>query len=297
MRLPRIPSLFLMVALASVACGADDASSVLAFGDHLFERGDYYRAITEYERFLFLTPTNPAGAHARFQIGMCYYRGEKWTAARDYLNDLKEHTTDPRVWRLLGETYYRLGQYAKAESTLGEFMKRFPEAPDVDEVRLLHGLCLLRFGNADWAREAWLSTPTSSPQRASAEVLARDAHEYGRVPLKSPGVAGTLSALLPGAGQLYVDRPRDALVSFLLNGATVAGALAAFNNDEEVAGALLCLLELSWYSGNINNAVTGAHTTNTRRRERLLQRYELQCGWVASPGASPGPAVGVRLRF
>jgi hypothetical protein len=41
---------------------------------------------------------------------------------------------------------------------------------------------------------------------------------------KSPAVAGTLAAILPGAGHLYTERPRVALVAFLLNVAFIVSA-------------------------------------------------------------------------
>ena len=68
------------LALASV-CGAQAPESVREFGDHLFRQGDYYRAITEYERFVFLAPEPSAAAEVRLRIGEAYYFGEKWDAA------------------------------------------------------------------------------------------------------------------------------------------------------------------------------------------------------------------------
>ena len=49
------------LAMAS-GCFAQGPEAVRGFGDHLFRQGDYYRAITEYERFVFLAPEHPGAA-------------------------------------------------------------------------------------------------------------------------------------------------------------------------------------------------------------------------------------------
>ena len=54
------------LALASI-CGAQEPDSIRAFGDHLFQQGDYYRAITEYERFVFLAPERADAGEVRLK--------------------------------------------------------------------------------------------------------------------------------------------------------------------------------------------------------------------------------------
>ena len=87
------------LALASVG-GAQEAESVRAFGDHLFRQGDYYRAITEYERFVFLAPEHPAAAAVRLRIGEAYYFGEKWDAAARVFRQLDAADAGPDVRRV-----------------------------------------------------------------------------------------------------------------------------------------------------------------------------------------------------
>ena len=48
------------------------------FADHLLAKGDYYRAITEYERVLFFHPGSALAKTARFRIAEAYLRGERY---------------------------------------------------------------------------------------------------------------------------------------------------------------------------------------------------------------------------
>jgi TM2 domain-containing membrane protein YozV len=86
---------------------------------------------------------------------------------------------------------------------------------------------------------------------------------------KDPTVAGVL-AIVPGAGHLYCERPRDALISFLLNGALIYAAYEAFDEDLEVLGAVIAFFELSFYAGNIYSAVSSAHKYNRDEKNRFL---------------------------
>jgi hypothetical protein len=66
---------------------------------------------------------------------------------------------------------------------------------------------------------------------------------------KSPGLTGTLSALLPGAGQLYTGAYRDAGLAFALNAAFIWAAIEAFDHDNRVLGGILGFFEIGWYGG------------------------------------------------
>ena len=57
------------------------AEQVLEFADYLFSQQEYFRAIGEYERFLFLYPDNLQAPDAALRIVQCYFRGKRWQQA------------------------------------------------------------------------------------------------------------------------------------------------------------------------------------------------------------------------
>jgi len=297
----------LLLAMPLAVLGAEPAtgaapSEILAFADILFKQGDYYRAITEYERFVFLSPHHPNVSRAQLQVGMCYLYGRKWDAAAEYFLSLKDHFIDQPVgeeaWIKLADTYYSMEQYSKTILCLEEFERHYPQSPHMDDARLLKGICYLRFGNPQWAREAFQALPVSSPKHDLASECSLRMAGYDDIPIKSPLVAGGLSAIIPGAGQLYTERPRDALVSFLINGITIAGIALAFADDEKAAGCFFGLLEIGWYSGNIYNAVNGAHKQNRQKVDDFLSPLEIRCGLLTDRQIKGTiPALGIGFRF
>ena len=95
-----------------------DADQILSFAEALFEGGDYFRAITEYKRFLFLYPTDPRTGRAHLHIGLSYLRGQQWEDARRTFQTIAQQHPGEEVGReaafLVGETAYSQGDYARA---------------------------------------------------------------------------------------------------------------------------------------------------------------------------------------
>ena len=102
------------------------------------------------------------------------------------------------------------------------------------------------------------------------QLLAKST-ERQNLSLKKPWLAGALSAVIPGAGQLYTGRYLDALISFLVNGALIAGTVfLAMPPQNSMAGAIaLGALGIGFYAGGIVNAVTDALSINEKRYEKF----------------------------
>lgn len=280
-----------------------DPDSQMAFADFLYVQGDYYRAITEYERFLFLHPGHESTSTAHLRIGLCYFLGEKWDAAREKFQKIESRYGSQPAGKqarlLLAETYYRKRDYSRAIPILETLERNNDCSPLAELARMKLGMAYLRIGNMPRAVNAIEGIPTNSPCRVNAEGLLEAIGNYEMVPRKSPAVAGCLSAILPGAGQLYIRRPSDAIVAVLLNGLLLWATTEAFERKENATGAVLAAAETSWYLGNIYNAVNGAHKFNRMQTDAFFNRLQFQFG-VSLPqtdGVHGGVLAGVRLQF
>jgi TM2 domain-containing membrane protein YozV len=129
-----------------------------------------------------------------------------------------------------------------------------------------------------------------------AQQLATEVAEGSQHPKKSPLLAGALSTLLPGAGQLYNGRPGDALLTFLLNGLFIAGTIEAIQHDQLAIAGVLGFFEAGWYSGNVYSAVNGAHKYNRHADEILLQDLERRFR-IIPPEMPQTQQIGLKLSF
>jgi tetratricopeptide (TPR) repeat protein len=268
--------LLLLSILTSIPVAAAVVNPQLDFADHLFAEGDYYRAVTEYKRFLFQHPEDPAAPVAILRMVRSFIAGERWDEAETQLTLLQEKwPTSPEARRgalLYAEIPFRQGDYALARERYSLLESRDPQLQAAARYRIA------------WTHIEQGDYPAAETQLRllhdpAAEGLAADLPPLEHLPEKSPGLAGSLSAVLPGAGQLYVGRKRDAALAFTLNAAFILAAIEAFDNDNHVLGGILVFFELGWYTGNIYNATNSAHKHNRRlhedERKKLRNRHGL----------------------
>lgn len=285
-------------------CGQAQESSpekIMSFADHLYEQGDYYRAITEYERVIFFYPKHGLAKKAQYQIAMSYYKGEKFTQAIDRFRALsdqyREEEMGPKSLFMLAETYYQKKDYDQAINVLDIFLTSYPNDSQADAARIKMGLSYIHQG--DWRRagEEFQKLPPDSPLRKQAGELSEESKKYPGLPRKSPTVAAGLSALLPGAGQLYIGRNSDATVSFLLNGSFIWATVQAFHHKNNVTGGILLFFESGWYLGNVYNAASGAHKYNRRAEQEFMNNLQNQYGISYYRDELGGNMLALTLRF
>jgi len=277
--------LFLMTSTA-VAGGSDQ----LSFADSLTADGDHYRAITEYKRFLHYQPDEPRAAYAQIQIARNLISGKRWQQADQALERVwtqyPASTEALQARQLYADVAWQRQDFDSAVqrySTLNDLTSA--QTPYQPSYRL--GLSELYRDHPDQARKHF-SALNNSELNLSIE-------QYQQLSRKSPHLAATFSALLPGAGQLYTERPRQAGIAFALNAAFIYGAVETWNNENYAVSGILSLFELGWYGGNIYNAMNNAHKYNQRQRqnflERLQQQLDLSLKWADHP------AITARIHF
>ncbi len=255
-----------------------DADQILGFADALFNDGDYFRAITEYKRFLFLHPTDARGGRAQLQIGLAYQRGQQWDDARQTFEAIARQHPDADIraeaaYRI-GETAFRQGRYAQAVADLRPVAEQYGQTPVGERARYLLGWSHLRARQWSEASQTFDTIDTASPLFPSSRALADAAREGQHLPRKSPALAGLMSAVIPGTGHFYTGRWRDGTVALLLNGAFLAAGLEAVAAGNEAAAGLLLFFEAAWYSGAVYGAVNAAYKYNLDLEERWLQGLE-----------------------
>ena len=254
-----------------------EADSQFSFAEALLAEGDYYRAISEYKRFIYFFPENKLVETCNYRIGESYYRAKRWQEAREaFTTFIIKYPASPMIpgaLYLKGMAEKQLRLYMDALSSFEEVIKsKSIEFSD----KAVYQSAIVHMEMEEWqkARETFSLVPKDSPLSGSASIIASELLHIDELPKKSPATAGTLAAILPGAGHLYTDRPTDALVAFLLNGAFIFGAIELFRHENYVAGGIVTFFEIGWYTGNIYSAVSSAHKYNKKIREDFIEHLK-----------------------
>ncbi len=274
------------------------ADQLLTFANQLLGEGEYFRAITEYRRFMFTYPDDPRKPMAHFRMGQAFYRGQSYDEAlRTFGEVVQQYPDTPygkQAWLWQGESLMQQTQYAAAEQVYTRFIKRFPTGRAASYAQYQHSWTLLYRRQWHDASVALQRIPSATPLYAAAQQLATEAQAGDSLPKKSPVLAGILSGLLPGSGQLYNGRLGDAVLAFLLNGLFIAGSIEAIEHGEHAIAGVLSFFEAGWYTGNVYGAVNGAHKHNRHETEVLLHQLERRFR-VPPPNNVLSQHMGLRL--
>lgn len=275
-----------------------DSAGQFNFAGTLMEKGEYIRAVGEFERFIHFFPNDLQVSKAMLLIGMCYLKACRYEASREVFAQVITSEPDSpfsaKALFLTGESYYQQGISKEAGYY---FEKVIEEHLELD----LKNAALYRLGWARMKADRWMDASEifskvekDSRYYESSRQLAAQSLKGEDLPLKSPVCAGSL-AIVPGLGHVYVSRYRDATVAFLVNGLFIWAAIESFNHDQPVLGGILTFLEIGWYSGNIYSAVNAAHKYNREVRndfrESLKDKFDLRL-FTARKGQ-----IGLALTF
>jgi len=262
-----------------------EQEKLFRFAENLFSGKEYYRAITEYMRFINYYPSDPLVEKAVYQAGNCYFMAEKWDDAIKVFKEFTGRYPDSQftkdVLRKTGESYLKKGDIENSKKTFDLIEEKYPEDEVSNRAKISLGIAYLENEKFNNAVKLFGNVKETSRYKPLAEKLMEGTREIEKLPQKSPLLAGLLSAALPGAGQLYTGRMLDSLFAFLLNGVFTWGIIESFNRDVYVAAGILSFFELGWYSGNIYNAISDAHKYNRDTRRRLID--ELKQNSISQP--------------
>lgn len=256
-----------------------DPDRQFQFAEEYFQKGEYYRAIGEYERFIFFFPETRRVEAARYKIGMAYLKGERYEEAimafKRFLEEYPDSVYLVDAYLHMGEAYVQVRRYDEAIANLQDLIAIAADENVIDEAFYRCGWVYLEQGLLEQAKVSLSKISPRNREKYKVEHLLKELDKKTHLKRKDPLTAGIL-AILPGAGHLYCERRRDALVSFLVNSALMFAAYEAFDHDQNALGGILTLVEIGFYSGNIYSAVGSAHKYNRDQQGRFLRYLKEQ---------------------
>lgn len=276
---------------------AEEPDRMLRFADSLLLGGEQYRAITEYLRFASYFPEDPRAEEMPLRIGLAYlYGGRPEQAIAAVAPALGSSRPELRE-----KAAYLQGRSTAAAGETELFVSGWKEPGDAALARLGRQRLLqarLRLGH--WQEAVEMLREANHAGLDAALAASLEGRLQGGPPprRRSPVLASVLSGLLPGAGQLYAGRKRDALVSLLVNGLFVLGAVQAFRGGNEATGILLSSAEIGWYSGNVLSAASAVRSRNQRELDRYLREVaDLPTLEAQSSAGEAELLLGVKIAF
>jgi tetratricopeptide (TPR) repeat protein len=282
-RLPLLSLLFLL--LLPIAVSAADEAVLLTgevqmrLGDAFMMEGEYYRAITEYKKYLILFPDGRQTDAALFKAGMASYRGMEYEPAAETFASVRArfpaspHAAEAAYYEAV--CYTRLNRFDKASQAFEAAATYNPASDSAPKARIGRALTEFDMGDLAGTRHDlsrflidFSRDPRSENVRAALSLLPQE----DELPRKSPLTAGVLSALIPGSGHMYAGHYGDGVTALLLNGLFIAGTVVAIQQENYAVAGIVGVIGLPFYIGNIYGAANAATKWNVGVRKGLRDR-------------------------
>ena len=259
-----------------------DPDKQFDFAKHYFLSGEYFRAIDEYKRFIYFFPEDNRVKIAMYKIGMSYFNSKSFNDAINSFNTLIDKYSDTdfsmtdlctKAYLMISKCHIHLNEYDFAAICLNNLITITDDIDVKDEAYYQIGWIYLE--KASWEK-ARINFAKISPQSKNKYQLKRLSKELDRTKLidrKSPQAAGFLS-IIPGAGFLYCERYRDALIAFLLNAGLMYAAYESFDDDNYALGGVITFVEVGFYAGNFYGAITSAHKYNRAKTGQFIEKLK-----------------------
>ncbi len=241
----------------------------LRVAEVFLEEREFYRAVTEFKRFLILFPESEKEDYVRLQMGLAYHRGGDYDGAAQQFHRLAERfpssTLISQARYLEGLAVWKGNQREQAQDLFEALAEADPATPYGPRALAAAALVRLERDDPQGARKALQRFLTRYPDQVWApqvqgafDLLAG----YEELPQKSEVLAGILSGILPGAGYAYAGDYATGFMSLLVNGAFIAGTWTAFAQGLDALGVLAGGIGAPFYIGNIYGSALAARKWN-----------------------------------
>lgn len=251
------------------------------FAINLIGEKDYYRAISVLKRVLYYSQDDETKLKVSINLAEAYLMRGQFKESISQITDLLNNydlSTDYQhdLYLILGLNYYGLKAYGIADNFFNEASSILLKSEDY----IYKGLLLSEQEHWGEASEAFKNAAALATEEKIKDLslqMGKLSNSGVSLPKKSSFIAGFLSTIIPGAGQLYTGHTVDALQSFIMVGAFSFATYCAFRYEHEIVGnypltVIGCILTASFHLANIYGATVTSLYYNNSQNENLKKR-------------------------
>jgi tetratricopeptide (TPR) repeat protein len=243
-----------------------------------FRQQCYDQAITEYLRFLFFHPDDPAKSEAHAKIALAGIAEGDWRRAEKHIR-LSIQTAGTREEQysrtfFLTEFLIARQRYTEAANELDALGKSNPGEPERMRRLFLLGVTsvyLGRWTDASAHFSEYFNQTDTYPKETEERVLRLLTFAV-QTHYKDPQAARVLSYIIPGSGQIYAGDFIQGINSLFVTGLTGALAVWAIVGGDylDAAGAVFFIFQ-RFYFGSPYNAQRIAAEYNQNKKNAIAR--------------------------
>jgi tetratricopeptide (TPR) repeat protein len=174
---------------------------------------------------------------------------------------------------LVGLSYIYRKDYSGSERIFKEILQDYPDVQNPDYYSILIPMSQLNRDKYKEAKQNFEKFEEKYPKSRFLKLAQRGSQSTQNImdfSPRRPWLAMSLSAVVPGTGQLYNREWSNAFVSFVFNLSLGFLAVNSFLKDDYVGGGIFSTLFVTFYAGNIYQARRSSVKYNeTYRRDQI----------------------------
>lgn len=248
----------------------------------LFSQKRYFDAIAETRRLMAFDTVITLDPDYEFFITVNYFLGGQYRTA---LNSLagKKLPLDMRERVLFSQSYMRLGMKADSLESVRIIRYDGVRAPSAYALLARKAEAYLECGKYRELMDEISAAEGYVGEREKLALLREEAGRYRELGYRSAPAAAALSALIPGAGQMYAGRYLLGAASFAGVAAAAAGAWYFHRRGMGDLSYLFIAMSSLLYIGNIVGAFSAAQSANRQVDRSFRERVRKKCIPVYDP--------------
>jgi len=244
---------------------------IFDFAHHLYLKGDYYRALEEFQRYKDLQNSCSSLLKAEKYLISCYCRLNQFSLAHQSLENLptacENWDKTSTAWFQLAQVFELEGDYKGAtiayEKGFGISSSGGPSLGASLHLAKVY-ILLRKYGKAREIISRLRSTDIDKKALRPLQIIVEN---EAKLHPKNPEIGMLLSALLPGSGHIYAGEFIHGFSSLIFNTGFIVATYFAFKNDSPVLGSFLGYLETDFYLGGIKTAAQDIRHHEARHYE------------------------------
>lgn len=257
--------------LINLNLNAQNIDETVILADKMFEKSEYTVSLELYKRAIFFSTENKRDLFTK--CGDCYFLQQDYKNALNFYDSAISYSINVEM---LIDIHFKKAdclifseKYIKAEEivlSIDSFQH------DEQKQKKNFYLGLIYFVNTDFEKseQSFILAVNDTSIKCKSDIHEIFQHKrYFKKP--NPKIAGILSLILPGSGQLYAEDYKNAINSFLLT-----AVFAAVGADMYIRYAwydsLISIFPwfYRYYNGGYKNAMTIAEQKRTEKRNEKL---------------------------
>ncbi len=280
-------SCLLSIIVLTIGGASSEENQQQRYAEQLFESGDYHAARRAYKRLLFHHPDTQLRDTADYRIAQSYYHQNLPELAERRFREFSAiHPNSPLRFQsqlMLGQLHFDAEKYALGRTMLFELLNRSKDVEVIAAAHYLRGWCYIYTSDWNKAITEFRRADASEihhPERKKARQLADTVLNETPLSLKSLEMAGWLSTIIPGSGQLYTGNVKEGIFAAALTGTFIYLAADAVRERRYVDCAGISLVGWHFYWGNRTDARRLATEYNEQREQAFIEILKRQVDGV-----------------